>query len=83
MFPEACGWTINNDKYELVWFLEYQLPSSVVDIILQGKYLLNENKIFLTNTKLNECIFSWIILQNIETAEDDASNDKNSDEAHN
>lgn len=48
--PETCGWSINDDKYELVWFLGDQLPSSVADIILQGKYLLNENNIFLTNS---------------------------------
>ncbi|KAH0561986.1 hypothetical protein KQX54_000211, partial [Cotesia glomerata] len=33
--PTAFGWTINGDKYDFVWFLGEQLPSSVADIIVQ------------------------------------------------
>ena len=36
--PEACGWTINNNKYDFVWFAGDQLPSLVADIIVKGKY---------------------------------------------
>lgn len=36
--PVASGWTINDDKYDFVWFVGEQLPSSVADVIIQSKY---------------------------------------------
>ncbi|KAL3266255.1 hypothetical protein HHI36_010435 [Cryptolaemus montrouzieri] len=39
----ASGWTINDDKYDFVWFVGDQLPSSVADIIIRNDTLLEEN----------------------------------------
>ncbi|CAF4916985.1 unnamed protein product [Pieris macdunnoughi] len=39
----AFGWTINGDKYDFVWFLGDQLPSSVADIIVQNDLEDNES----------------------------------------
>ncbi|KAL3266798.1 hypothetical protein HHI36_010952 [Cryptolaemus montrouzieri] len=41
--PVASGWTINDDKYDFVWFVGDQLPSSVADIIIRNDTLLEEN----------------------------------------
>lgn len=38
LLPEDCGWTRNGDKYDFIWFLGDQLPSTVADVIIQGKY---------------------------------------------
>lgn len=35
--PQASGWTINDDKYDFIWFVGEQLPSLVADIIIKGK----------------------------------------------
>ncbi|CAF4875188.1 unnamed protein product [Pieris macdunnoughi] len=42
--PMAFGWTINGDKYDFVWFLGDQLPSSVADIIVQNDRVLEDNE---------------------------------------
>lgn len=36
--PFASGWTINDDKYDFVWFVGEQLPLSVADIIIRSEY---------------------------------------------
>ncbi|KAI4468353.1 nadph oxidase [Holotrichia oblita] len=33
--PVASGWTINDNKYDFVWFVGEQLPYQVADIIIQ------------------------------------------------
>lgn len=38
LLPQASGWTINDNKYDFVWFVGEQLPSIVADIIVKGKY---------------------------------------------
>ncbi|KAI4464442.1 dna topoisomerase i [Holotrichia oblita] len=35
--PVASGWTINDNKYDFVWFVGEQLPYQVADIIIQRK----------------------------------------------
>ena len=43
--PVASGWTINDDKYDFVWFVGEQLPSQVADIIIQSKYKIEHSSI--------------------------------------
>ncbi|KAF9793770.1 hypothetical protein SFRURICE_008886 [Spodoptera frugiperda] len=42
--PQASGWTMNNNKYDFIWFDGEQLPSLVADIIIKDNNLLeNDN----------------------------------------
>ncbi|GFW82709.1 uncharacterized protein TNCV_3492811 [Trichonephila clavipes] len=42
--PLASGWIVNDDKYDFVWFAEEQFPSSVADIVIKKRTLLeNQN----------------------------------------
>ncbi|KAI4465717.1 hypothetical protein MML48_3g00015894 [Holotrichia oblita] len=41
--PVASGWTINDNKYDFVWFVGEQLPYQVADIIIQNSGDLWEN----------------------------------------
>ena len=43
--PVASGWTINDDKYDFVWFVGERLPSQVADIIIQSKYKIEHSSI--------------------------------------
>ncbi|CAH2015292.1 unnamed protein product [Acanthoscelides obtectus] len=41
--PVASGWTIKDNKYDFVWFLGEQLPSSIADIIIQNERVLRND----------------------------------------
>ncbi|KAG8310909.1 hypothetical protein J6590_055065 [Homalodisca vitripennis] len=41
--PVASGWTINDDKYDFIWFVGEQLPSTVSDVIIQNDRVLEDN----------------------------------------
>ncbi|CAH1111429.1 unnamed protein product [Psylliodes chrysocephalus] len=52
--PLACGWTMNDNKYDFVWFLGDQLPSLVADIIVQDSKVLENNDIPEDNSDTDE-----------------------------
>ncbi|GFU73817.1 hypothetical protein TNCV_554451 [Trichonephila clavipes] len=45
----ASGWIVNDDKYDFVWFVGKQFPSSVADIVIKKPTLLE-----IQNTKQDD-----------------------------
>ncbi|XP_045463775.1 uncharacterized protein LOC123673332 [Harmonia axyridis] len=41
--PQASGWTINDDKYDFIWFVGEQLPSFIADIIIKDNSLSQDD----------------------------------------
>lgn len=60
-----CGSTIDEKKKNFVWFSTNWLPSSVAEIIVQGKcWFLNETKMY---NRLNICLLNVFHLQRIKS----------------